>query len=99
VLLDSTIIIYAADDHEGLRRLIASQPQSVSAISVVEVLGTIVSRRAALTHFEEFFRESNLPGVSDRVISVSVKLRQQRKISCGFEQENPGAVGSGMGSS
>jgi predicted nucleic acid-binding protein len=38
VLLDSNIIIYAAQpEHEEFRRLIASQAPAVSAISVVEV--------------------------------------------------------------
>jgi predicted nucleic acid-binding protein len=39
VLLDSNIIIYAAQpDHAGLRAFVAAHAPAVSAISVVEVL-------------------------------------------------------------
>ncbi|MEK6284254.1 MAG: type II toxin-antitoxin system VapC family toxin [Acidobacteriota bacterium] len=84
MLLDSNIIIYAAQpDHEDLRRLIASQSPSVSAISVVEVLGYHRLSEVERTHFEEFFGVSKILAVSDLVISEAVRLRQQRKMSLG----------------
>jgi predicted nucleic acid-binding protein len=84
VLLDSNIIIYAAQpDHEELRRLIASQAPAVSAISVVEVLGYHRLSETERTHFEEFFRVSRILAVSGLVISEAVKLRQQKKMTLG----------------
>jgi predicted nucleic acid-binding protein len=84
VLLDSNIIIYASQpDHDELRRLIASQSPSVSAISVVEVLGYHRLSEAERTHFEEFFGVSKILAVSDLVIGEAVRLRQQRKMSLG----------------
>ena len=84
MLLDSNIIIYAAQpDHERLRRLIGSQAPSVSAISVVEVLGYNRLSEAERTHFEEFFIASNILAVSELVIGEAVRLRQQRKMSLG----------------
>ena len=84
MLLDSNIIIYAAQpDHAELRHLIASQAPSVSAISVVEVLGYHRLSEAERTHFEEFFRASKILAVSDVVISEAVRLRQQRKMTLG----------------
>jgi len=84
VLLDSNIIIYAAQpEREELRRLIAAQAPSVSAISVVEVLGYHRLSEAERTHFEEFFGASKILAVSNLVISEAVTLRQQRKMSLG----------------
>ena len=84
MLLDSNIIIYAAQpEHDELRRLIASQAPSVSAISVVEVLGYHRISDAERTHFEEFFGVSRILAVSEVVISEAVRLRQQRKMTLG----------------
>lgn len=84
MLLDSNIIIYAAQpEHEELRRLIASQPSSVSAISVVEVLGYHQLSQTERKHFEEFFGVAEILGVTDLVINEAVRLRQQKKIKLG----------------
>ena len=84
MLLDSNNINYAAQpEHEELRRLIASQPSAVSAISVVEVLGYHRLSEAERTHFEEFFGVSKILAVTDLVINEAVRLRQQRKIKLG----------------
>lgn len=84
MLLDSNIIIYASQpEHEELRRLIASQPSSVSAISVVEVLGNHRLSQAERTHLEEFFGVSKILAVTDIVINEAVRLRQQKKIKLG----------------
>lgn len=84
MLLDSNIIIYAAQpEHEELRRLIASQPSSVSAITVVEVLGYHRLSETERTHFEQFFDVSHILSVSDLVISEAVRLRQQKKMKLG----------------
>jgi len=84
VLLDSNIIIYAAQpEHADLRKLIAEHSPAVSAISVVEVLGYHRLPEIERTHFEEFFEAARILSVSDLVISEAVKLRQQRKMTLG----------------
>ena len=84
VLLDSNIIIYAAQpEHADLRGFIAQHDPAVSAISVVEVLGFHRLSDDERTHFEEFFIASRILAVSDLVISEAVRLRQQRKMTLG----------------
>jgi len=84
VLLDSNIIIYAAEpEHEDLRSFVAAEAPAVSAISVVEVLGYHRLTEAERTHFEEFFSVSRILAVSDLVISEAVRLRRQRKMTLG----------------
>jgi toxin FitB len=84
VLLDSNIIIYAAQpEHADLRRLIAEHSPRVSAISVVEVLGYHRLSGAERIHFEEFFEAARILSVSDLVITEAVRLRQQRKMTLG----------------
>jgi hypothetical protein len=57
-MLDSNLINYAArPEYPGLRRLIADRSPSVSAISVVEVLGCHKLSAAERAHFEAFLRQ------------------------------------------
>ena len=61
MLLDSNIIIYAAlPEHDGLRRLIAEQSPSVSAVSYVEVLGYHRLSDEARHYFETFFASAEV---------------------------------------
>ena len=84
MLLDSNVIIYAAQpEHASLRDFIAEQSPSVSAISVVEVLGYHELSDPERAHFEEFFRASTILAVSDAVIREAVRLRQQRRMTLG----------------
>jgi len=56
VLLDSNIIIYAAQpEHSQLRELIAEHSPAVSALSYLEVLGDHRLTEPQRQYFEEFF--------------------------------------------
>ena len=83
-LLDSNIIIYAAQpDHPDLRRLIAEISPSVSAVSLVEVLGYHRLTEAECRHFEAFFRAATVLPLSEAIIAESMRLRQLRKMTLG----------------
>jgi toxin FitB len=76
-MLDSNLIIYAArPEYPGLRRLIADRSPSVSAISVVEVLGYHKLSAAERAHFEAFFAAAEVLPLSDVVVARVVSLRQ-----------------------
>jgi predicted nucleic acid-binding protein len=84
VLLDSNIIIYAAQpDYAGLRAFIAAHAPAVSAVSVVEVLGYHGLSADDRAHFEAFFQASRVLAVSEAVIEEAVRLRQARKMTLG----------------
>ena len=83
-MLDSNLIIYAArPEYPGLRRLIAAHSPSVSAISVVEVLGYHKLSAAERAHFEAFFEAAEVLPLSEAVVSRAVSLRQASKMSLG----------------
>lgn len=84
MILDSNIIIYAArPEYLGLRRLIAARSPSVSAVSVVEVLGYHKLTGTERSHFEAFFTATEVLPLSDAVVAQAVLLRQARKMSLG----------------
>ena len=84
MLLDSNIIIYAAQDaNEFLREFIAENSPSVSALSYLEVLGYHQLSEQDKTYFEEFFKASQILPISHDVINQAVRLKQIRKISLG----------------
>lgn len=84
MLLDSNIIIYAAqDEHSNLRRFIAENSPVVSAVSKVEVLGYRHLSDADRLHFEEFFAAATVLPLSDAIIQRAVQLRQLRKMTLG----------------
>jgi predicted nucleic acid-binding protein len=84
VILDSNVIIYAAaPEGDALRELIARENPSVSAISVVEVLGFHRLQPLEKTHFEKFFAAAEVLAVDQAVIDRAVTLRQQRKMGLG----------------
>jgi len=84
MLLDSNIIIYAAQpEHAALRQLIAEMAPAVSAISYVEVLGYHKLKAPEREHFEAFFEEATVFPLSQAVLDQAVRLRQLRKMSLG----------------
>lgn len=84
MMLDSNLIIYAAlPEYPGLRRLIADRSPAVSAVSVVEVLGSQRLSAAERAHFESFFAAAEVLPLSDAVLARAVTLRQSRKMSLG----------------
>lgn len=84
MLLDSNVIIYAAQpEHGHLRRLIAETSPKVSSISYVEVLGYHRLSEVERRYFGAFFGEARVLPVSQPVLDQAVRLRQQRKMKLG----------------
>ena len=84
MLLDSNIIIYSAKrEYEELRGFLAENIYSVSAISIVEVLGYHLLSDKQRQHLIEFFKAANILSISDSVVTEAVKLRQMRRMSLG----------------
>jgi hypothetical protein len=84
MLIDSNIIIYAAQPANGaLRDFIAQNAPAVSAVSYVEVLGYRHLTELERQHFEAFFAAAPVLPVSQDVLEQAVKLRQLRKMSLG----------------
>jgi hypothetical protein len=84
MLLDSNIIIYAAQpEHAALRALVAEHGPAVSIVSLIEVLGFHRLAPDERTHMERFFQAAEILPLSDRVAHTAVGLRQQRKMSLG----------------
>ena len=84
MLLDSNIIIYSAKrEYEELRGFLAENVYSVSAISIVEVLGYHLLSDKQRQYLIEFFKAANILSISDSVVTEAVKLRQIRRMSLG----------------
>lgn len=84
MLLDSNIIIYAAQpENEFLREFISQNSPYVSALSYLEVLGYHKLTDTDKICFEEFFDSAQILSISQSVINQAVKLKQIRKISLG----------------
>lgn len=84
MLLDSNIIIYASKpEYPELRRFIAEHATSVSAISLVEVLGYHLLKTEELSLLEAFFAAATLLPITQAVLREAVRLRQARKMSLG----------------
>lgn len=84
MIMDSNIVIYAErSEHGPLRQFIVKHLPSVSAITVVEVLGFHKIGGAERQYFERMFRTVSVLPVSDQVIDRAVSLRQNRKMSLG----------------
>jgi predicted nucleic acid-binding protein len=82
MLLDSNIIIDAAQPENGLlRRFIAAYGPVVSAVSAVEVLGYFGLTEGERRHFEEFFAAATVLPLSAAVVEQAVKLRQQKDMA------------------
>jgi len=84
VLLDSNIIIYAAQpEHTWLRRFIAQEAPYVSAVSYVEVLGYHELDAEERDYLERFFAAASVLPIVSGVLDAAVRLRQQRRMSLG----------------
>ena len=84
MLLDSNIIIYAAEpEYDNLRQLIARTAPSVSAISYVEVLGYHQLTTPEKTFFTAFFDAATVIPLSSNILEKAVSLRQLKKMSLG----------------
>lgn len=84
MLIDSNIIIYAAQpEHSVLRQLISAQSPAVSAVSQVEVLGYQRLTEQERRYFEAFFSAATVLPISSDVVEQAIKLRQAKKMSLG----------------
>ena len=84
MLLDSNIIIYAAEPgYDALRKFIAEHNPVVSIISKVEVLGYHKLSLENLRKLETVFQTLSILPLSDEIIDVAISLRQKQKMSLG----------------
>ena len=84
MLLDSNIIIYSAKrEYAELRGFLAENVYSVSAISIVEVLGYHLLGDKQRQYLIEFFQAANILRISDSVVTEAVKLRQTKRMGLG----------------
>jgi hypothetical protein len=84
MLLDSNIIIYAAEpDQAVLRQFIRDNSPAVSLVSYVETLGYHRLSVEDKQFLEEFFEASEILPITDDIADGAVRLRQQRRMSLG----------------
>jgi toxin FitB len=84
MLLDSNIIIYSSKrEYAELRRFIAKNVYSVSAVSRIEVLGYHLLATEQHQYLIEFFQAADVLRISDAVVTEAVKLRQTKRMSLG----------------
>jgi len=80
-LLDSNIIIYAADPQGGeLRNWLRQFPSSISIISEVEVLGYHLLQPEELTHLRIFLDQIPVIPLTSSIARQAISLRQKQKI-------------------
>ena len=84
MLLDSNVIIYAADpQHSFLRELIKKEFPFVSIANYIEVLGYDKLTEKQKLYFKEFFRYAHILPLDDIIAEKAIALRQQRRMSFG----------------
>jgi toxin FitB len=84
MLLDTNIIIYAADPrYPQLLDLVDDPTSAVSLISFVEALGFHRLTATERTTLERFFSNMEVLPIPDRIAQEAVRLRQQRKMGLG----------------
>jgi toxin FitB len=84
MLLDSNIIIYAAEpDQVILRQFIRENNPAVSLVSYVETLGFHRLSPEDRQFLEEFFAASDVLPITQEIADQAVLLRQQRRMSLG----------------
>jgi toxin FitB len=84
VLLDSNIIIYAAQPQQAaLRQFIETHTPAVSVISYIEVIGYHKLTEGDRQLLERFFQTAERLALSETVVRWAINLRQRRKMSLG----------------
>jgi predicted nucleic acid-binding protein len=84
MLLDSNVIIYSSKrEYAELRRFMAKNVYSVSAVSLIEVLGYHLLATEQHQYLIEFFQAADILRISDAVVIEAVKLRQTKRMGLG----------------
>lgn len=84
MLLDSNIIIYSTQpNYDQVRRFIADNVPSVSAVSYVEVLGYHKLTAPDRQDLEDFFTLVPILQITSPILAEAVRLRQIPKMSLG----------------
>jgi len=84
MLIDSNIIIYAAqDEQQAIRDFIVEHSPAVPVVSYIEVLGYHRLTQQARHHFEEFFAAARILPITQEVVEEAVRLRQAKKMTLG----------------
>lgn len=84
ILLDSNIIIYSAQSSFAyLKPLVTNQRNTVSAFTMLEVLGFPTLIPIDKIYFDSVFAVLTLQEISQDILSQAILLRQIRKMSSG----------------
>lgn len=84
MILDSNIVIEAVNEGEGaLRESVERYVPSVSAITLVEVLGFSRLTEEDRRDLEGFFAPATVLPISDEVIAQAIALRRRKKMGLG----------------
>lgn len=84
MLIDSNIVIYAAEPgYEFLRELIENPNAMVSVVTYVEVLGHLDLQDYQKSFFENFFASASQVTVTMPIVGRAAFLRQQRRMGLG----------------
>ena len=83
-LLDSNIIIYSPyPNYAHLRSLVSDSNNSVSIITMVEVLGYHQLTSAHKKYFENVFKMLKVIDLDFKIIQTAIQLKQSKKYSLG----------------
>ena len=85
ILLDSNIVIYAAQpDYDGLRQLISEhEAAAVSVVSLIEIFGYPELDEEDNGIFQEMLRKVRILRLDENIVIRAIRLRQQRRIGLG----------------
>ena len=70
-------------EYDELRQLIRLNAPKISAISQIEVLGYHQLNADELMYFDLFFNHSTIIPIDNPIVTQSILLKQQQKISLG----------------
>jgi toxin FitB len=86
MIIDSNIIIYSTiPDYDYLREYLKEQQDNlnVSFISRIEVLGYHLLKEEDRSLFEDFFNSINILNINEKIIDITIFLKQNQKLSLG----------------
>jgi len=82
IIIDSNLIIYAAEPHRlSLRQAISQESAAVSAISRLETQGYHSLRQNEIEFFTAFFAATLQIAINDEVLDKAIELRQKQSMS------------------